>query len=192
MDNFSSYADMMGGESYWQEPDFLLSNLVSLMANKLDSQLGITLLVKGVIMTGTLVGEREYLVLVNNLFKAIARDSMVGASKEDLKSMDEAFIFDEMTEDIYPDEYDEDEAEEAIEDFDITMIRHLHLKDPVIVFPHGILSLTESPLPIMRIRLTTIDGWLMGRMAIMDGEDSEDDEDERRPFFPPRDNGIRH
>ena len=78
------------------------------------------------------------------------------------------------------------------EDFDITMIRHLHLKDPVIVFPHGILSLTESPLPIMRIRLTTIDGWLMGRMAIMDGEDSEDDEDERRPFFPPRDNGIRH
>lgn len=184
MDKFGSFADM-SGEGYWQEPDFLLSNLVSLMANKLESQLGITLLVKGMMLTGTLVGEREYLSTVNELFKEIAQDAIGTPTKEDMQLLEESFTFDELTDDIYPEDYDEDDAASAVEDFDITMIRHLHLKDPVIISPQGMLSLTESPLPIMRIRLTQVDGWLVGRMALID--DADDDRDFRLP-----DNGVRH
>jgi hypothetical protein len=66
--------------AFWQEPDFLLSDLVSLMANKADSQMGITLMVKGAILTGTLVGERDYLRRVNDMFKRMARVSLAKPS----------------------------------------------------------------------------------------------------------------
>src|SRR3990172_20754 len=85
--------------AYWQEPDFLLTDLVSLMANKADSQMGITLIVKGAILTGTLVGEREYLRRVNDMFNRMARETLVKPTKEDLASIDEAFSFDELVED---------------------------------------------------------------------------------------------
>src|SRR5579862_3276035 len=80
--------------AYWQEPDFLLTDLVSLMANKANSQLGVTLMVKGAILTGTLVGEREYLRRINEMFKRMARESIVKPTKEDLASIDDAFSFD--------------------------------------------------------------------------------------------------
>jgi hypothetical protein len=188
--------------AFWQEPDFLLSNIVSLMANKMDSQLGVTLLVRGLIMTGTLSGEKEYLTAVNNMFKSIAKDSLVKPSKEDLEAVDEAFIFDELTEDTYPnfappdknndysndddDDFDDDDELE-LDDIDVAQIRHLHLKDPVIIYPQSALSLTESPLPIIRIRLTEVDGWMMGRMAVM----PMDDDDDSQPFNLPNDE-IRH
>ena len=85
--------------AYWQEPDFLLTDLVSLLANRSDSQMGITLMVKGAILTGTLVGEREYLRRVNDMFKRMARETLTKPTKEDLASIDEAFGFDELIED---------------------------------------------------------------------------------------------
>jgi hypothetical protein len=192
MANYPNFGDFPGDNSYWQEPDFLLSNLVSLLANKLESQLGITLLVKGTIMSGILVGELEYLTAVNNIFKSIAKESLVNPTKEDLQMVDESFIFDMLTEDKY--EYNEDEdgdedAEDAEDDdnfddeddFDVMQIRHLHLKDPVIVYPQSALSLSESPLPIIRVKLTAVDGWMLGRMAMVSPDD----------FMPP-DSGIRH
>lgn len=180
-----SFADMMGGESYWQEPDSILTSLVSLMANRLGLELGVTLLVKGNIITGTIVGEREYLNAVNDLFKTFMRESIEKPSKEQLRTIEENVLFNLLTEDFYADEYEDDKAaEEAFEEFDITMIRYLHLKNPLIVFSNGSLSLSDSPVPILRIRLTTIDGWLIGRMTVTDEEDEVD-------YFPP-DNGLRH
>jgi hypothetical protein len=163
--------------AYWQEPDFLLTDLVSLMANRADSQMGVTLMVKGAILTGTLVGEREYLRRVNDMFKRMARETLAKPTKEDLASIDEAFGFDELIEDDYPEEGDEEETEdEAIEKANLreaSPIRHLHLKDPVIIYPGSTLSFMDSALPILRIRLAAIDGWMLGRISVIADDDDD-------------------
>lgn len=152
--------------AYWQEPDFLLTDLVSLMANRVDSQMGVTLMVKGAILTGTLVGEREYLKRINEMFKRMARESITKPSKEDLASIDEAFGFEDLVEDDYPES--EEEAEEAPE---APPIRHLHLKDPVIIYPGSTLSFMESELPVLRIRLAAVDGWMLGRISVISSDE---------------------
>ena len=167
MNDFSDF-DL---SAYWQEPDFLLADLVSLMANKADSQMGITLMVKGAIMTGTLVGEREYLRRINEMFKRMARESLAKPTKEDLASIDESFGFDEMVEDSYP---PEDAPEDENADADAAPIRHLHLKDPVIIYPGSTLSFMESALPILRIRLAAVDGWMLGRISMISDDELPD------------------
>ena len=163
--------------AYWQEPDFLLTDLVSLMANRSDSQMGITLMVKGAILTGTLVGEREYLRRVNDMFKRMARETLTKPTKEEIASIDEAFGFDELIEDEYPEpgEENEDEEGEAVETdlHEASPIRHLHLKDPVIIYPGSTLSFMDSALPILRIRLATIDGWMLGRISVIADDDDD-------------------
>ena len=161
--------------AYWNEPDFLLTDLVSLMANRADSQLGITLMVKGAILTGTLVGEREYLKRVNDTFKRMARETLEKPTKEDLASIDEAFGFDELVEDIYPN--GEVSGEIDTDDIDLnegSPIRHLHLKDPVIIYPGSTLSFMDSALPILRIRLAAVDGWMLGRISVISDDDLPD------------------
>ncbi len=76
--DFPDYMD----SGYWAEPDFLLADLVSLMANKMGAHLGMTLMIKGSVLTGTLVGEREYFDTINRLFKTLAPDTIVQPSKE--------------------------------------------------------------------------------------------------------------
>jgi hypothetical protein len=166
--DFPDYMD----SGYWAEPDFLLADLVSLMANKMGAQLGMTLMIKGSVLTGTLVGEREYLETINRLFKSLARESMVKPSKDDLTAIDQAFQFDLLTEDTYPDE-DDDEADETLEDepLETPPIRYLHLKDPMIIYPGSTISFTDSALPILRLRLSMVDGWLPGRITIISDDD---------------------
>lgn len=159
---------------YWREPDFLLRDVVSFLANKMNSSLGVTLMVRGAIMTGTLVGEREYLGGVNDLFKRMARETLSNPSKEELASIDEAFNYDDMTEDLYPGE--EEETEDEDEALEPQPVRYLHLRDPVIVHPTATMSFTESPLPIMRIRLTEVEGWMLGRIVVMSHSGMDEDE----------------
>ncbi|MFN8562121.1 MAG: hypothetical protein U0703_10990 [Anaerolineae bacterium] len=151
--------------AYWQEPDFLLTDLVSLMANRVDSQMGVTLMVKGAILTGTLVGEREYLRRINDAFKRMARESMNKPSKEDLAAIDQAFGFEDLVEDDYP------QVENSAEPPEASPIRHLHLRDPVIIYPGSTLSFMESELPVLRIRLAAIDGWMLGRISMISSDD---------------------
>jgi hypothetical protein len=66
---------------------------------------------------------------------------------------------------------DEDEA------FEVQPVRYLHLRDPVIIYPGATMSFQESPLPIMRIRLTEVEGWMLGRIMVM----THHDEDETLP-----------
>jgi hypothetical protein len=167
-------------DDYWREPDFLLRDMVSFMANKLNSNLGITLLVRGSVLTGTLVGEREYLTGVNELFKRMARETLTKPTKEDLESINEAFNYDTMTEDLYP---GNEEADEDDESFEPQPVRYLHLREPVIVFPGATMSFHESPLPIMRIRLTEVEGWMMGRVIVMAHGDLDDDPMPRGGFI---------
>ncbi|NDJ59692.1 MAG: hypothetical protein GYB67_01125 [Chloroflexi bacterium] len=163
--------------AHWQEPDFLLADLVSFMANRLGTELGVTLMLRGSVVTGSLVGERQYLSEVNRLFKTMARQSLDNPSEEELASIEEAFNFDELTEDEYLDDDDDPDDMDDLDDDSFEdgpmPIRHLHLKNPVLLYPGASVSFTDSPLPIMRIRLTAIDGWMLGRITVIDG--SEDD-----------------
>jgi hypothetical protein len=76
-----------------------------------------------------------------------------------------------MVEDNYP---PEDAADDEDAPPDAAPIRHLHLKDPVIIYPGSTLSFMDSALPILRIRLAAVDGWMLGRISLI----SEDDEDD--------------
>ncbi len=186
--------------AFWQEPDFILTDLVSLMANRMNAELGITLMVRGTIMTGTLIGERDYLAAVSKMFKRITRDMLDKPTDEDLQSIEEAFAFDDLAEDFYPaGEPEETEQPEILPMEEIAQqeapaglppIRFLHLKDPIIVSPGSSMAFRDSALPIMRIRLNQIEGWMMGRVMMMTADDypayDDDDENEAPPSRYPR------
>jgi hypothetical protein len=127
--------------------------------------LGITLLVKGTILTGTLVSEREYLTVLSEMLQTQIRRSLTGLSDEERKIAESAFDLTELVEDFYPDldaDADDDEADEDDNLLGMNPIFHLHLKDPVIISPQPAITFADGVFPIMRIRLANVDGWMMG------------------------------
>src|SRR5512145_1486135 len=85
---------------FWQEPDFLLADLVSAFVNRGGMQLGITIFMKGMTITGTLVSEQEYLSTMSAMFAKQARKSMLRPSAEDIQATEELFDFTGLTEDF--------------------------------------------------------------------------------------------
>jgi hypothetical protein len=142
------------------------------------------------VMTGTLVSEQDYLNAMSDMFAAQAKKSMVKPTKEELKATEDVFDFTHLAEDIDPAQFMPDMADEDEEDFDmddnlpLPVIRHLHLKDPVNLQPQPSISFSHSQISIVRIRLTAIDGWMIGKVTVED--DSLDDD-----FMPPP-SQIRH
>ncbi len=180
MENFPFLDD----SSYWNEPDFLLGLLVSFLGNKLGSEFGMTLMVRGAIITGTLVSERTYMLRMSDMLKGIVRTSVANPSEEDLTLLDQVFELGDMLEDDYAEGDDlndaEEDAEEDVPPQDLpSPIRHLHIRDPFILYPGSAMTFTESPLPIMRVRLAMVDGWLPGRVNVIDSMD-----DDFSPPFP--------
>ncbi|MBI1281815.1 MAG: hypothetical protein GC179_27065 [Anaerolineaceae bacterium] len=191
-----------GDADFWQEPDFLLADLVSGFVNKGGMELGITLFVKGLVLTGTLTSEQDYLKAISGMFATQAKKSLVNPSKQEIKNTEDVFDFTGLAEDVdltelygqrdaefdddtaEPDEH-EFEAPDEPDDDDRTMpnIRYLHLKDPVIIQPQPAVSFTHTQVSILRVKLTTIDGWMVGKVTVDD--DLED-------FPPPPPNEIRH
>lgn len=169
---------------FWQEPDFLLADLVSAFVNRGGMQIGLTLFMKGMVITGTLVSEQEYLATMSKMFARQARKSMLHPTAEDLQAAEELFDFTGLTEDVEP---KPDKDDDKHEDFDpeddarVPTIRYMHLKDPVILQPQSSISFSHSQLPIMRIRLTAVDGWMMGKVSLDDDAD-----------FPLSPNEVRH
>lgn len=161
------------------EPDYILSYLVSSLVNMVGAPLGITLLVKGMVVTGTLMSEREYLSTISNMLQTQIRQSLTGLSKEEREMAEAAFDLTDLTEDFYPGADDnEDEP-----DFTMNSIQYIHLKDPVIVAPQPSVSFTQGILPVMRLRLANVDGWMFG--TSIPGLDMDD-------LDIPGDNEIRH
>ncbi|NWG16870.1 MAG: hypothetical protein HXY41_09565 [Chloroflexi bacterium] len=164
---------------YWQEPDFLLADLVSAFVNHGGMPLGITVFVKGMVITGTLVSEGEYLSTMSKIFTKQARKSLLHPTAEELKATEELFDFTRLTEDDRAsggedkDADQEDDVDNFWDDDDVHVptIRHMHLKDPVILQPQSSISFSHSQLPIMRIRLTAVDGWMMGKVTLDDTMD---------------------
>lgn len=176
--------------AFWQEPDFLLSELVSFLANKMDAEVGITLLIHGTVFTGTLVSEREYLEAIAETLKDMTRNLFERPSKDELLAIDEVFNPDAMIEDTYPsDEVESENTPEVPPSFDEDgppSIRYVHLREPVIIYPGATLGFGESSLPIMRVRLTEISGWMMGRIMMMTPSQDSDEEDDPRRNYPRR------
>jgi hypothetical protein len=150
-----------------------------MLVNRSGIQFGMTLMVRGMIISGVLVSEREYLAELSKYFQDQAKDAikelMATAPKKEMRKMlkeaEAAWDFTYLTEDTYHDlenENNEDkEDDEDDTDFDVppdfSEIRHLHMKDVEVVFPAPGLEFFQSRIPTWRIRLTSIDGWLVGR-----------------------------
>ena len=201
---FNEFGSSASDSDFWQEPDFLLADLVSGFVNKGGMELGITLFVKGLVLTGTLTSEQEYLKAISGMFAAQAKKSLVNPSKQEIKNTEEVFDFTGLAEDVDLNEmYGDDEvkaeakpeqADVAVapepdevdpDDDDRTMpsIRYLHLKDPVIIQPQPAVSFTHTQVSILRVKLTTIDGWMVGKVTV---------DDDLSDFPPPPPNEIRH
>ena len=192
------FNDFGSDSEFWQEPDFLLADLVSGFVNKGGMELGITLFVKGLVLTGTLTSEQDYLKAISGMFAAQAKKALVNPSKQELKNTEEVFDFTGLAEDVDVNElYGQEDGEtkpgkppartqaEIEEDDDRTMpnIRYLHLKDPVIIQPQPAVSFTHTQVSILRVKLTTIDGWMVGKVTI---------DDDITDFPPVAPNEIRH
>ncbi len=195
-----------GGDSdFWQEPDFLLADLVSGFVNKGGMELGITLFVNGLVLTGTLTSEQEYLRAISGMFAAQAKKSLVNPSKQEIENTEEVFDFTGLAEDVDLNELYGNEngalgseptadkpeavvpeavdAEDADDERTVPSIRYLHLKDPVIIQPQPAVSFTHTQVSILRVKLTTIDGWMVGKVTV---------DDDLSDFPPPPPNEIRH
>jgi hypothetical protein len=196
---FDDFGGMPSGDLY-NEPDPFLTDLVSGFVNRGGMQLGITLFVKGVVITGTLVSEREYLEAMSSTFANQAKKSLVKPTTKELKQTEEAFDFSHLAEDVDLQEnppgfapipfnpFDvDDDYEDTMMSPDLPMIRHLHLKDPVILQPGPRASFAHSPISILRLRLQVIDGWMLGKVS---GEGEENDEGFMPP--PPAPKTVRH
>jgi hypothetical protein len=107
---------------------------------------------------------------MSDMFAAQAKKSMVKPTKEELKATEEVFDFTHLAEDIDPEQFlpklDAMDDDFDLDSLPIPAIRHLHLKDPLILQPQP------------------VDGWMIGKVTVE--EDSIDDD-----FIPPP-SPIRH
>jgi hypothetical protein len=164
-DNFNGFpAFGMGGDEAWDEPDFLLSYLVSSLVNLGGAPVGITLLIKGTVISGTLMSEREYLETLSNIMQQQVRDALANLPKKDRELAEKAFDFRDLTEDFYPEGEEDDEAEPE-------PLVFLHLHSPAVISPQPVISFSSGLFPVMRIRLSTIDGWMLGASMPEDLDD---------------------
>lgn len=141
----------------WQEPDTILSYLVSTLVNGANVPLGITLFVNGTVLSGVLVSEREYLQSLTQTIQAQARQVMGELPEEELRVAESAFDFTDLTEDFYP------EGPDDLDDAGmIQTLTYLHLKDPIIVSPQPSVSFGDGTFPLLRLRLSLVNGWMLG------------------------------
>jgi hypothetical protein len=95
-----------------------------------------------------------------------------------------------------PAAFDNDEDDEDDEDFDemhlddldeadYTRVRHLHLKDPLVLHPQNPVSYSHGQVSILRLRLTAIDGWMIGKVTLEENDSLDD-------FPPPPPNTLKH
>ncbi|MDX1996012.1 MAG: hypothetical protein SF029_26775 [bacterium] len=156
--------------AFWLEPDFVLADIVTTMVNLMELPIGITLFIKGAVLTGTLVSEREYLAALTEMFTSLAKQSFRPTGSKEVEEIEDAFSFQEMAETELP---SAGESED-----EVTMlppVRHLHLRDATVLTPGPSISFAQSGFPMMRIRLNAVDGWMLGQAMAIDDMDMDDD-----------------
>lgn len=202
MDDF-----FMSDGSYWQAPDFILTDIITTMVNMMEMPVGITLFMKGMIISGSLVSERQYLASLSAVFQALASATFEGTEedaemKQEIKRL---FDFTRLAENDYGMIDEDDDQQESTQDdvdFDLNLdeddgeafdfdefyqmnrspvvpARFMHLRDAMVLYPGASIGFRHSILPIIRIRIHSIDGWILGQA--LDASELQGD-DEPRPM----------
>jgi hypothetical protein len=184
---------MGGGENFWDEPDFVLTYIVTALVNGMGVEVGVTFMVRGVLVSGTMISEDSYLeLLTQQLQNQISLDDTDAPedAKEalkavlDLRSLKE-FSPEDYLPDVAPEDFDDDDRLFAVEDVDMgegpPLLQHVHIKDPLIIASDQSIGFGEGEDVLYRLRLTSIDGWMVGRLM----PNMPDD-------FPPDFDGLAH
>jgi len=172
---------MFGGDddfdmnAYWNEPDFLLADIVNVLVNIAGLEIGVTLFVKGMTLTGTLTSEQQYLRDLTDTFRSrIHMKNTSKMSKQEREAIDNMFDFTRLNESKIAQDLDEDGV--SVPD-GFPTVRFLHLKNPILVGQQGIVDFGQGAAPYIRLRLSLIDGWMLGEVvspdAFQDDSDSE-------------------
>jgi len=177
MDDMDDMDDFFMDESgYWQAPDFILTDIITTMVNMMEMPIGITIFMKGMILSGSLVSERHYLGSLSAVFQALASASFEEDETGEMDGDDN--ILNGNDDDI------SDEAEADVIDFDalykmkkasVVPVRFLHLRDAMVLYPGASIGFRHSILPIVRIRIQSVDGWILGQAldaSEVDGDDT--------------------
>jgi hypothetical protein len=182
--------------NYWDEPDFILTYIVTALVNGMGIEVGVTVTVRGLVMSGTLVSEQAYLDNLTTMLQTQIDFGDPDAPPEarealnnilDLRMMtefDPEGIFKPLTDqlDTPPDDslddvsaplgqpsgddpFSEDMLEDLLEDVDMPPpLQFAHLKDPLVLSGEPPVSFGEGSDVILRVRLTSIDSWMIGRL----------------------------
>lgn len=191
----------MDESGYWQAPDFILTDIITTMVNMMDMPIGITIFMKGMILSGSLVSERQYLASLSAVFQSLAQATFDDDGDGEMESeIQRLFDFTKLTENEYDmGDIDEDDFELPIEDLEtipnddddeledgidldelymnkasVVPVRFMHLRDAMVLYPGASIGFRHSILPIVRIRIHSVDGWILGQA--LDAHDIEGDE----------------
>jgi len=161
---FDIMDDMGEPVNFWGEPDFLLADIVQMMVNIMGMEIGVTLFIKGMIVTGMLVSEKEYLSTLTEVFRSRVHINERKMSKTERDEFDKIFDFTRLSESDIGSDMDEDDS---FPPFDPAPIRFLHLKNPMMISPQP-MSFGHGALPIIRLRVSMVDGWMLGEAISSD------------------------
>jgi len=174
---YIDYDDLFGDYdmfSFWQEPDFLLADIVHLMVNLAGLEIGVTLFIKGMTITGVLTSEKNYLKDLSDTFRRrvhVNKQNMTKAEQEEFESM---FDFTHLAESAISQQLDDEGIRVPSQ---MSSIRFLHIKNPILVGAQGVMNFAHGDTPYIRLRLTMIDGWMLGEVVTPDlFTDDEDNE----------------
>ncbi len=176
MDDFEDFfSSMMGdgvtADGFWLEPDFLLSDIVRTVVNVMGAEIGVTLFMRGMVLTGTIVSEQIYLSELTRVFRERFKAGLAQLDEDAAKAILEALDFRDLAEtSVTLNDDDHDDDNDEVMDFPAP-IRYMHLRDVTVLSPMPSITFWDSILPIMRVRLTSLDGWLLGQSVEEPPED---------------------
>lgn len=128
------------------QEDFLLQTLVDHINSGYDSQLGITLQMKGLLVTGTLIAGDKYFDQFANIF--------AGASKSEVAEHNRKTFA------AYGDRYREGRDEEASPKESKT--NYIHLQDCTFSTPSGFTNYSV----LWRGKIAQVDGFFLGKLSV--------------------------
>ena len=177
----ADFMDYAGGyedfdmSSFWQEPDFILADIVHLMVNLAGLEIGVTLFVKGMTITGVLTSEENYLKDLSDTFRRRVQVNKQHMTKAEQEEFDSMFDFTHLGESTISQQLDEEGIHVPSR---MASIRFLHIKNPLLVVSQGVVNFAHGDAPYIRLRLSMIDGWMLGEAVTPDLFLDDDDENE--------------